>query len=52
MILGARVSTSDQSLDGQRDALEKAGAGRLFVDIITGTALNSTGSSTSFAPAT
>ncbi len=39
MILGyARVSTSDQSLDGQRDALEKAGAGRLYADTITGTA--------------
>jgi DNA invertase Pin-like site-specific DNA recombinase len=31
MILGyARVSTGEQSLDGQRDALEKAGAGRLY----------------------
>ena len=39
MILGyARVSTSDQSLDGQRDALEKAGVGRLYADIMTGTA--------------
>jgi DNA invertase Pin-like site-specific DNA recombinase len=39
MILGyARVSTSDQSLDGQRDALEKAGVGRLYADTITGTA--------------
>jgi DNA invertase Pin-like site-specific DNA recombinase len=39
MILGyARVSTVDQSLDGQRDALEKAGAGRLFADTVTGTA--------------
>ena len=39
MILGyARVSTSDQNLDGQRDALKEAGAGRLFADTITGTA--------------
>ncbi len=39
MILGyARVSTSEQSLDGQRDALMVAGAGRLFADTITGTA--------------
>jgi DNA invertase Pin-like site-specific DNA recombinase len=39
MILGyARVSTSEQNLDGQRDALEKAGAGRLYADTITGTA--------------
>jgi DNA invertase Pin-like site-specific DNA recombinase len=39
MILGyARVSTGDRSLDGQRDALEKAGAGRLFADTVTGTA--------------
>ena len=32
------VSTSDQNLDGQRDALKEAGAGRLFADTITGTA--------------
>ena len=39
MILGyARVSTSDQILDGQRDALTRAGAGRLYADTITGTA--------------
>lgn len=31
------VSADDQSLDGQRDALEAAGAGRLFADKITGT---------------
>ena len=44
MILGyARVSTSDQSLDGQRDALAAVGAGRLFADTITGTAPSSTG---------
>jgi len=30
------VSTSDQNLDGQRDGLEKAGAGRLFADLRKG----------------
>jgi DNA invertase Pin-like site-specific DNA recombinase len=34
----APVSTADQSLDGQRDALAVAGAGRIYADIITGTA--------------
>ena len=39
MILGyARMSTGDQSLDSQRDALTKAGVGRIIADIITGTA--------------
>jgi DNA invertase Pin-like site-specific DNA recombinase len=37
MILGyARVSTDDQSLDSQRDALSGAGAGRIFADRISG----------------
>jgi len=39
MILGnARVSTKDQNLDGQRDALSAAGVERIFADTITGTA--------------
>ncbi|ARC39095.1 recombinase family protein (plasmid) [Paracoccus yeei] len=39
MILGyARVSTADQQLDSQRDALSTAGAERIFADTITGTA--------------
>lgn len=39
MILGyAPVSTKDQLLDGQRDALAATGAERIFADTITGTA--------------
>lgn len=33
----ARVSTSDQNLDLQKDALEKAGCKKIFVDEISGT---------------
>lgn len=38
MILGyARVSTKDQNLDGQRDALLSVGTEQIFADTITGT---------------
>jgi len=38
MIFGyARISTSDQTIDGQTDALTAAGAERIFADTISGT---------------
>ncbi|MTH80136.1 recombinase family protein [Paracoccus aestuariivivens] len=39
MILGyARVSTADQKLDSQQDALRAVGAEKVFADVITGSA--------------
>ena len=39
----SRVSTDDQNLDLQHDALKNAGCEKFFEDKITGTKLNRTG---------
>ena len=37
MLVGyARISTEDQNLDLQKDALQRAGCGRLFTDVASG----------------
>jgi DNA invertase Pin-like site-specific DNA recombinase len=44
MLLGyARVSMQDQNLDLQKDALQKAGCEKIYVDTMTGEAKNRTG---------
>ena len=39
----ARVSTADQDLAGQKDRLEKAGAIRIFTDVMSGSKFDRSG---------
>jgi len=44
MLIGyARVSTSDQTLNLQQDALEKIGCVKIFTDVISGSTTERTG---------
>lgn len=44
MLIGyARVSTSDQTLNLQQDALEKIGCVKIFTDVISGSTIERSG---------